>query len=133
MENIHKTRAFLTEFIIVIFFFAISMVITVHLFVSATEKSENAVNLTNSTIAMDNVAAKIKLNGDKIDNPEDLDFTQYFDKNWCETDRANAKYVLYVTTVINRTSTGKMCKAEIEVYEGESLINSKMVIKYYQE
>ncbi len=133
MGNIHKTRAFLTEFVIVIFFFAISMVITVNLFVSATEKSENAVNLTNSTIAMDNVAAKIKINGDGMSNLEDLDFTKYFDKDWCETDRTNAKYFLYVKTVINRTSTGKMCNAVIEVYDGDTLINSKTVIKYYPE
>lgn len=63
MEGIGKTRAFLTEFIIVILFFSLSAVITLQMFLAASEKSNKSTEQTNVYLELQAMAEEIRGNG----------------------------------------------------------------------
>lgn len=60
MNRLEKTRAFLTEFIIVILFFTISAVITVQLFVEANKKSNDSISITKGNIMSETLIEELK-------------------------------------------------------------------------
>lgn len=60
MQKLNKTRAFLTEFIIVILFFSIAAVITIQLFAKANDKSKKNEELIDAVICAQMVAEQIK-------------------------------------------------------------------------
>ena len=65
MEGIGKTRAFLTEFIIVILFFSLSAVITLQMFLAASEKSGKSTEQTSVYLELQAMAEEIRGNGIK--------------------------------------------------------------------
>lgn len=68
MEGIGKTRAFLTEFIIVILFFSLSAVITLQLFLAADGKSTLSTEQTNAYLKLQMIAEEVRGNGRYIDS-----------------------------------------------------------------
>lgn len=60
MEKLNKTRAFLTEFIIVILFFSVAAVITMELYAEANNMNNENRWLSDSVIHTQSVAEKIK-------------------------------------------------------------------------
>lgn len=60
MEKLNKTRAFLTEFIIVILFFSVAAVITMELYAEANNMNNENGWLSDSVIHTQSVAEKIK-------------------------------------------------------------------------
>ena len=60
MNRLEKTRAFLTEFIIVILFFAISAVITVQLFAEANKKSSDSISITEGNLKSQTLIEELK-------------------------------------------------------------------------
>lgn len=65
MEKRAKSRAFLTEFLIVILFFSISAVIIVQLFVNASDKINESTNKTKANLLITNAIEDVK---NKIEN-----------------------------------------------------------------
>lgn len=60
MEKLNKTRAFLTEFIIVILFFSVVAVITIGLYVEANKKNEESVLLAKVSLQAQSIAENIR-------------------------------------------------------------------------
>jgi hypothetical protein len=79
MQKLNKTRAFLTEFIIVILFFSIAAVITIQLFANANDKSNKNEELIDAVICAQTVAENIK-SEIAIYNSEGI-YTKYRDKD----------------------------------------------------
>ena len=79
MRKLNKTRAFLTEFIIVILFFSIAAVITIQLFAKANETSNKNEEMIDAVICAQMVAEQIKSEV-TLYNSEGI-YTKYRDKN----------------------------------------------------
>ena len=60
MKKLNKTRAFLTEFIIVILFFSIAAVITIQLYAKANDTSNKNKELIDAVICAQTIAENIK-------------------------------------------------------------------------
>ena len=148
VNRLEKTRAFLTEFIIVILFFTISAVITVQLFVEANKKSSKSMNTTESYIMAENIVENIKasLNSggmeavdgyitdseNYIKNSEGK-YYQYYDKKLEVADEDDAYIIgkvvvsrrekdggtMYSITVSFEDSTEIFCNIETKMYIGE--------------
>ena len=124
MQRLEKTRAFLTEFIIVILFFTISSVITVQLFVAANKKSAESISITQGYLKAETLAEQIKANidfskenviydymtkeaGYILDENKDNEYYfQYFDKDYKETDKDDAYIYGIVSIKSQETSAG---------------------------
>lgn len=147
MQRLEKTRAFLTEFIIVILFFTISSVITVRLFVEANRKSVDSIVMTDGYLKAESIAEQIQAyiyTGKELtDNymTEDLGYIkgeesyyyQYFDKDYNVTGKKEAYiygYIkidretkeagnLYSITVAFEDSRDTVSAIDFKVYEGE--------------
>jgi len=116
------SQPFLMELIVVIFFFAFASVISLQVFVKASNLSQEAVALEKSMIQIQSAAER-----DRTLSQEDLAGTlraRYFDENWTETNQANASYTL--VTQIDKSSRPagtmvsfhyKMTKSDITIYE----------------
>lgn len=149
MQRLEKTRAFLTEFIIVILFFTVSAVITVQLFVAANKKSVESISITDGYIKAEalseEVKAVIKENGREAVNAYMTDkagymtdgtgeyYYQYFDTEYNVT-KADEAYVLgyvkivdmpvqagmiYNVTVGFKNNTETISSISVKIYEGE--------------
>lgn len=149
MNRLEKTRAFLTEFIIVILFFTISAVITVRLFVEANKKSNDSINITKGNVMSETIIEELKtnissdgINGAEYYMSEDKSYIkedtglyyQYFDKEFNVVSRDDA-YVLgkvvirtdkklqgnlYTVTVSFENTQKTICSIETKIYEGEA-------------
>lgn len=149
MNRLEKTRAFLTEFIIVILFFTISAVITVRLFVEANKKSNDSINITKGNIMSETIIEELKtnisrdgINGAEYYMSEDESYIkedtglyyQYFDKEFNVVSKDDA-YVLgkvviktdeklqgnlYTVTVSFENTEKIICSIETKIYEGEA-------------
>ena len=149
MNRLEKTRAFLTEFIIVILFFTISAVITVRLFVEANKKSNDSINITKGNIMSETIIEELKanisrdgINGAEYYMSEDVSYIkdgeglyyQYFDKEFNTVGKADA-YVLgkviikadkklqgnlYTVTVSFENTEKTICSIETKIYDGEA-------------
>lgn len=149
MNRLEKTRAFLTEFIIVILFFTISAVITVRLFVEANKKSNDSINITKGNIMSETIIEELKtnisrdgINGAEYYMSEDESYIkedtglyyQYFDKEFNVVSKDDA-YVLgkvviktdkklqgnlYTVTVSFENIEKIICSIETKIYEGEA-------------
>lgn len=60
MKRLNKTRAFLTEFLVVILFFSIAAVITIQLFANTNKKSNDNEHMINAVICAQTVAENIR-------------------------------------------------------------------------
>ncbi len=60
MERLNKTRAFLTEFIIVILFFSVAAVITINLYVEANRRNDENLLMERVSMQAQSVAENIR-------------------------------------------------------------------------
>ena len=148
MNRLEKTRAFLTEFIIVILFFTISAVITVQLFVEANKKSNDSISITKGNLMSETIIEELKAhisqNGiSSAENymSEDISYIkedtglyyQYFDKEFNVVHKDDA-YVLgkviiktdekpqgklYTITVSFENTEKTICTIKTKIYDGE--------------
>lgn len=88
MEKLNKTRAFLTEFIIVILFFSVAAVITMELYAEANNMNNENRWLSDSVIHTQSVAEKIKA-GVIYYNDEGI-YTKYLNKDMEYVDQEQA-------------------------------------------
>lgn len=90
MEKLNKTRAFLTEFIIVILFFSVAAVITIGLYVEANSKNDESVLLSKASMQAQSVAESIRANNsihDKVGI-----YTEYLDEDMNIVEESEAAY-----------------------------------------
>ncbi|MBQ2744662.1 MAG: hypothetical protein IJF37_03475 [Lachnospiraceae bacterium] len=79
MEKLNKTRAFLTEFIIVILFFSIAAVITIGLYVESDKKDDESVLLAKVSLQAQSIAENIR-SGQSVYDSEGI-YTEFLDEN----------------------------------------------------
>lgn len=122
-------QPFLFELIVVIFFFAFASIISLQVFVKASNLSQDSVSLQKSVLEIQSAAER-----DKTLSPKGLNWTiraQHFDRDWAETDEANASYKL-VTQVDQKSRwAGTMVHFHYKMYEGETLLYELESKKYY--
>lgn len=148
MNRLEKTRAFLTEFIIVILFFTISAVITVQLFVEANKKSNDSISITKGNLLSETIIEELKasisqdgISGAEKYMSEDISYIkegtglyyQYFDKELNVVNKDDA-YVLgkviietdekqqgslYTVQVSFENTEKIICTIETKIYKGE--------------
>ena len=148
MNRLEKTRAFLTEFIIVILFFTISAVITVQLFVEANKKSNDSISITDGNLMSQTLIEELKpclkhngISGADTYMTEKAGcikettglYYQYFDKKFNEVSSDDAYILgkviikteeykqgkLYTVTVSFDTSEKNINTIETKIYAGE--------------
>lgn len=138
MRKLNKTRAFLTEFIIVILFFSIAAVITIQLFANANDKSNKNEELIDAVICAQMVAEQIKSEA-TLYNSEGI-FIKYRDKDMNYVSKEDYFEEKVIVTIDDATSSeaGVLYNYNIiiinsitdeEVY---SLVMSKYVSKEVQ-
>ena len=91
MESLNKTRAFLTEFIIVILFFSIAAVITIRLYVEADEINDSSLILSKAVMQAQSVAECIR--AEKPLYEETGIYIEYLDDNMYGVGEDEAIYV----------------------------------------
>lgn len=149
MERLEKTRAFLTEFIIVILFFTISSVITVQLFVAANKNSSQSMLITKGYLMAEELAEEIKANIDvnseyavsdyiinnrgyiQDDSIKGEYYYQYYDKDFVETDEENGYIYGYVSVEKESKEAGKLYTVTIGFENSQGEI-SKIQYKIYE-
>ncbi len=90
MEKLNKTRAFLTEFIIVILFFSVAAVITIGLYVEANNKNDESVLLAKVSLQAQSIAENIRSNQSIYSN-EGI-YTEFLDEGMNIVDEDEAMY-----------------------------------------
>lgn len=90
MEKLNKTRAFLTEFIIVILFFSVAAVITIGLYVEANNKNDESVLLAKVSLQAQSIAENIRSNQSIYGN-EGI-YTEFLDEGMNIVDEDEAMY-----------------------------------------
>lgn len=125
MEKRAKSRAFLTEFLIVILFFSISAVIIVQLFVNASDKINESTDKTKANLLITNTIEDIKY---KIENntfKDVKDINSYYNENDYEkielvislTENIKDKGVLYDAKIIAKKSNKVLMEVEFTHYK----------------
>lgn len=122
-------QPFLFELILVIFFFAFASVISLQVFVKASNLSQDSVALQKSILEVQSTAE-----ADKTLSQEDLNWTirsTFFDKNWAETDESNASYTLVTQVDFSDRWSGTMVNFDYKMYHGKTLLYELTSKKYY--
>lgn len=145
MQRLEKTRAFLTEFIIVIFFFIISVTIVVQLFTSANKKSTESMQVTKACFNAEDVAEQFKAKVDESGVEAVLCelgyekgdaksvYYKYFDKNF-EAVNADDAYILGVVEVdFISSEKGRLYTAKISYETSEEIIFDMSTSTYVKE
>lgn len=106
MEGIGRTRAFLTEFIIVILFFSLAAVTTLQLFLAASEKSHLSTEQTDAYLKLQMIAEEARGNGPYLDSLFSKangwqDGIRYYDGDFALCGREEAVYAM--TALLGRT------------------------------
>lgn len=127
-----RTRAFITEFIIVVLFFSIASVLTVQLFVAASAKSNEARAVTNAGIAIESTIENILALESADDIKEDNEYTRYFDSQWNETTEEKSKYILTVENEFTSSEAGSLLSGKVNVYGEETTVISTSYSKYFK-
>lgn len=118
MKNIGKVRAFLTEFVLVILFFSLSAVIALQLFLKANDKSELSKNMTMAYIVAEQTAEAIKSEEGEVSLEEMLNRRGcWYDKEWKACDETEAKFVLSLSVVSEKTVAGELIDIVVIVSE----------------
>ncbi len=118
MKNIGKVRAFLTEFVLVILFFSLSAVIALQLFLKANDKSELSKNMTMAYIVAEQTAEAIRSEEGEVSLEELLDRKGcWYDKEWKLCDETEAKFVLSLSVVSEKTVAGVLVDIVVIVSE----------------
>ena len=121
MVKLNKTRAFLTEFIIVILFFSVAAVITMELYVEAHNMGEDNVHISNATIYAQSTAENIRAGS--VYFGKDGIFSEYLDNNMEITDESSAVYLKkVVVSVVDEESTdnGTMRRYSIIISDAQN-------------
>ncbi len=121
MDRTGKTRAFLTEFIIVILFFSVSAVITMELFVTAHNKSNLSTEKTNAGIEAQLLMETIK---SEVSSDITGEKSIFYDENWNVSDYSNSKYTMYYKVNEQELASGALYYISIDVYKQDVSIYS---------
>lgn len=138
MKKLNKTRAFLTEFIIVILFFSIAAVITIQLYANANDTSNKNEELIDAVICAQTVAENIK-SEIAVYNSEGI-YIRYKDKdmNYVEDKDYYEEKVIVSVVDEGTTEVGTLYNYEIIIINSNtneeiySLSMSKYVSKEVQ-
>lgn len=130
MDKIGKTRTFLTEFIIVILFFSLSIVITLQLFLAAYNQSELSKNTTIAYIKAQNIAEEIKVYSDKLDEfltlgngweksglSEEESYTRFYNIDWIISNEEEAIYIMIADLQYHEQEAGKLLQVDLILKE----------------
>ncbi len=117
-----KTKLFLIELIVVIFFFAVSSVVCVNLFARARLMSIESADTTNAMLRAQAAAETIRGSSDPR-SPGLFDkavanangYTLYYDASWEDVSDSSAAYRMDVVF----SESARMIKAKITVLKGE--------------
>lgn len=90
MEKLNKTRAFLTEFIIVILFFSVAAVITIGLYVESDKMDDESVLLAKVSLQAQSIAENVR-STQSIYDSEGI-YTEFLDKNMNIVSEEEAMY-----------------------------------------
>lgn len=128
MSRTGKTRAFLTEFIIVILFFSLSVVITLQLFLAAHKQSVLSKEITVAYIKAQNIAEEIRVNGDNLDEfltsgngwiennlTEYESYRRFYDEDWVISNEDTAAYIMTVMIQYHEEDAGRLLEVDIEL------------------
>lgn len=121
MDKLNKTRAFLTEFIIVILFFSVAAVITMQLFVVANNHSDDNKRISDAVIHAQTVAENIRA-GVKYYGKEGI-YSEYLDENMELVDESEAVYIEKVIVSISQeesTAAGDVYDYDIVISDADS-------------
>lgn len=145
MHRLEKTRAFLTEFIIVILFFTISAVITVQLFAAANRKSADSISITDGYLKSENMAEQIKaaIYGGGREAFEEYRYTaeagkngcyiRYFDKEYNDASKEEAYILGSVRLREEKTDCGVMYRVTIAFENAREIVSSIDISVYRGE
>ncbi|MBE5939089.1 MAG: type II secretion system protein [Lachnospiraceae bacterium] len=126
-----RTRAFLTEFIIVVLFFSVASVITIQLFVAASEKSNKANEIANASVIIEDTIENILATDKEADIKTDDEYTVYYDDNWTEVTEEMSKYILTVNNTVSDEEAGTLLTGKVYISDGNSEIMSATFAKYF--
>lgn len=118
MESLNKTRAFLTEFIIVILFFSIATVIIIRLYVEADGINDKSLALSKAAMQAQSVSECIRADESLYGQPGI--YTEYLDKDMYFVSEDMAEYVQKI--VVN--SIDEVDNTYGEMYEYNIVIES---------
>lgn len=136
MDRIGKTRAFLTEFIIVILFFSLAVVVTLQLFLAAHNQSKFSKDTTIAYIKLQNIAEEIKVYSNNIEefltkgngwvrgeNVEVESYVRFYNKDWIVSDEKDATYIMTANLLYEEKDAGKLL--QVDLIMEENLSDSK--------
>ena len=121
MDKLNKTRAFLTEFIIVILFFSVAAVITMQLFVVANNHSDDNKRISDAVIHAQTVAENIRAG--VIYYVKEGIYSEYLDENMELVDESEAVYIEKVIVSISQeesTAAGDVYDYDIVISDADS-------------
>ncbi|MBQ5918835.1 MAG: type II secretion system protein [Lachnospiraceae bacterium] len=138
MKKLNKTRAFLTEFIIVILFFSIAAVITIQLYAKANDMSNKNKELIDAVICAQTIAENIK-SEIAVYNSEGI-YIKYRDKDMNYVDDKDYYEEKVIVSIVDEESSkvGTLYNYEIIIINSDtndeiySLVMSKYVSKEVQ-
>ncbi|NLZ81551.1 MAG: hypothetical protein GX913_07120 [Clostridiales bacterium] len=130
MDKIGKTRAFLTEFIIVILFFSLAVVVTLQLFLAAHNQSELSKDTTIAYIKAQNIAEEIKVHSDnlgefltagngwiKSEISEIESYTRFYNKDWVVSNKQDSVYIMKANLYYEEKDSGKLLQIDLIMEE----------------
>lgn len=136
MNRRDRTRAFLTEYIIVVMFFAIAAVITIQLFVSASKKSTEAKEKTNAYIIITNFVEDIMA----LDSSEDIKDNNYYnvcyDKDFNVVTEKESIYKLTVNFRLSNENTGSggsLLSGDVYIIKNNNVIAKTYISRYFKK
>jgi Tfp pilus assembly protein PilV len=122
-----QMNSFFVEIIIVILFFAISVAVTLQLFVAANNRAQQSRDLSIAVIKAENIAEQVKSLPSAEAVPKVLQTAQRigpgngsgyrmgYDKQWNPT-VSNPRYVIDVTLEKTKSKSGTMVVADISIH-----------------
>lgn len=145
MKRMEKTRAFLTEFIIVVLFFTISAIIVVRLFVAANKNSADSILITDCYIKSECIIEEMKAsvyggeeirecmekNGYKKTDVSSEHYCRFMDKNLNECKEENADVISIVDVIRKKTQNGELYDIVV-VFEKSDETISELSVKIYE-
>ncbi len=130
MNRIGKTRAFLTEFIIVILFFSLAVLVTLQLFLAAHNQSELSKDTTIANIKSQNIVEEIKVHSDNLEEfltagngwlkskvTDEESYTRFYNKDWVVSTEQDSFYIMTVNLNYEDKDAGRLLKVDLILEE----------------
>lgn len=136
MNRRDRTRAFLTEYIIVVMFFAIAAVITIQLFVTASKKSTEAKEKTNAYIIITNFVEDIMALNSSKDIKDNNDYNVYYDKDFNVVTEKESIYKLTVDFRLSNEKTarnGSFLCGNVYIVKNNNVIAKTYTSRYFNK